>query len=479
MLPLAMVSCNDKNNTQDTPAETIEKADKPEVQASGDEYIFPALDCGEDDFTFLNVIAWIFYTTIVHEEMTGEVLDDAIYTRNRLIEEKFNVNIKEEKIDNGTVANTFKKTVLAGDELYDAAYLPANFSGSNIGVMITEGMFQNLTAIPELNLSEPWWNQNINKDARIGSSDALYFAGCDINIYNLQGAWCVYFNEDMFQNLGLDFPYAKVKNGKWTFDEFYSYAKAGAQLNGAENYKWNLESPAIYGHTSYEFASNALIASAGEKYITKDDNGMPRLAIESERYYNVCEKIAAMNKNEGEYLNANSYSIKGFHFMAIFNAGRAAMMIGELGAADDFKAMENVYGIVPLPKYDENQKEYYTLVHNSSPLLVVPVTNSNLPRTGTIIDALAYVSHRDTTPVFYNITLSVKRLQNEESIDMLKIIRDSVFIDFGIVFDWSMDLIGAVSSALDSGKSEIASVIEKNRDQVKANMEKTMQYFGQ
>ena len=446
-----------------------------------DEYGFPELDCGGADFNFLNATTeWDFYTAIVQEEIQGEVLGDAIYARNRLVEEKFNVSIKETGYLITEITGQLKKNILAGENIYDAAYCPGwdLSTGGNIGGLITSNMFVNLKEIPELNLERQWWNQNINKDALIGGSDALYFTGCDINIMNLQGAWCVYFNEDIFKNLGLDMPYEKVKNGSWTLDEFHKYIKAGTQLNGADSFdKWDASGSFVYGLTSYDYGMGALVAAAGEKYIVKDENKMPKLAIETEKFFSICEKIADIAKPKGEYQHANDY-VTGFHFEMIFRDNRAALLIGELKAADVFRAMDSVYGIVPLPKYNAAQQEYHTLVHATSPLLVVPVTNTELSKTGIILDALAYLSHKDVTPVFYDITLSLKRLQNEDSIEMLKIIRNSVSVELGTAFGWTIDLMTKINVELDKGNSNIASLIEKNKSRIESDIEKTMEYFG-
>jgi ABC-type glycerol-3-phosphate transport system substrate-binding protein len=485
MTILLFTACNasEEKQQQTTAApNAASENDSGNIQEESDSgknlYDFPALDCGGEDFTFLNVTTeWDFYTAIVQEEIQGEALSDAIYNRNRLIEEKFNVQIKEVGVLITEMTNRLRNTIMAGDDLYDAAYCPGEWSGSSVGTLAVSNLFHNLKNVPELQLEQNWWNQNINKDALIGDSDALYFTTCDINIMNLQGAWCVYFNEDMFKNLGLDMPYEKVKSGKWTLDELYAYMKVCTQLNSAESFeRWDSTGDTVYGLTSYEYGIGALLFGAGERYITKDAQKMPVLAIESERFFNVSEKIASMTQARGEYVNANNYDT-GFHFEMIFRDNRAGILIGELKAADVFRTMESTYGIVPLPKYDEVQASYHTTVHHTSPMLVIPVTNTNLPRTGVILDALAYVSHKDVTPVFYDITLSLKRLQNEDSIEMLKIIRDSVNVDLGIAFGWTSDLMTRINTDLDAGRNNIVSLIEKNRDRVVSNIEKTMEYF--
>ena len=224
-----LFSCNSNASTdkKDNPASPAgneidtDNGETPVVAES--EYIFPDLDCKGEDFTFLNTSTdWGFYTDIVLEAMTGEVLDDALYNRNRMIEEKFNVKIKAVDFLVDKSAQKLTTTVKAGEDLFDAAYIPGNCSVP-IGTLIADNLLYNLNGIPELQLDEKWWNQSVKRNSVIGSSKSLYFAFCDMNIMPLQCAFCIYINEDMMQRLGLEKPYGIVKSGKWTYDEFYKY----------------------------------------------------------------------------------------------------------------------------------------------------------------------------------------------------------------------------------------------------------------
>ena len=83
----------DVNDTTTTTAD--ETTVKPE-------YEFSALDCGGDTFTILNTRkTWNMYTYIDLESQTGDSLDDAVYERDRNIEDIFKVklDVREELID--------------------------------------------------------------------------------------------------------------------------------------------------------------------------------------------------------------------------------------------------------------------------------------------------------------------------------------------------------------------------------------------
>ncbi|MCL2815802.1 MAG: hypothetical protein FWD23_14500, partial [Oscillospiraceae bacterium] len=182
---------NNNNNPADNPGGQTDaeigngdsSPDSPAVQ----EYVYPE-DMNGNGAAFkiaAPTTTWFFYTDIVHDEITGEILDDAIYTRNRLIEDKFNINFKETQIEIENFNNQVRKVTAAGDAAYDAAFCPM-YRGTGIINMISENIFYNLREIPTMNLEEKWWNQMINKEATLGKGDRLFFAASDINIMTLQ-----------------------------------------------------------------------------------------------------------------------------------------------------------------------------------------------------------------------------------------------------------------------------------------------------
>ncbi|MCL2157788.1 MAG: hypothetical protein FWH48_00100 [Oscillospiraceae bacterium] len=95
------------------------------------------------------------------------------------------------------------------------------------------------------------------------------------------------------------------------------------------------------------------------------------------------------------------------------------------------------------------------------------------------MDAMAYLSTKDITPVFFDVTMSQKQLRNTESIEMLQLIRDTQFLDIGNVYGVGNQLNNLINSALDAGKSDnVASSIEKNEANVQDAIEKLIEYIN-
>lgn len=95
------------------------------------------------------------------------------------------------------------------------------------------------------------------------------------------------------------------------------------------------------------------------------------------------------------------------------------------------------YGILPYPKYDEEQDGYHT--NDRSGLMCIPKTVGNPELCGKAVELLAYYSNDTVVKAYYDITLDGKLSRDEESKEMLDILFD------GVVYDVGLNYIGANS----------------------------------
>ncbi|MFA6947859.1 MAG: hypothetical protein WCQ72_02655, partial [Eubacteriales bacterium] len=90
--------------------------------------------------------------------------------------------------------------------------------------------------------------------------------------------------------------------------------------------------------------------------------------------------------------------------------------------------MENDYGVLPLPKYDENQSGYLTNVSGAATMIVIPVSVSNAERTGNLIDAMAAASYDMISPSLFDVIAGTKNVRDSESAEMVQlIVRNRVY----------------------------------------------------
>lgn len=475
LLLAALSACGDTQSAPD-PAENVPdtSASVTESDTIGADYIYPELDCGGDTFTILNsdTSHWGFYSYMDFEEQSGEQLDDAVYERNRNLEERyhFELVIVTDNVD--TNYNLYRTAIYAGEDAYDTAYIRCD----RLSSFVLEDMLYDLTDYDTFRLSEDWWDQLVNEKARIGTGNAQYFAANDISLSGFDGTLCVYFNETMMGNLDIELPYNLVREGTWTIDRLTEMAKAGANLNGDNSFSWNENGNAVYGLASYEDCVNGFLTGAGESYISIQ-NGQPSLVSDNERFFGLFDKIYELTSADGVFLYQNGSGNN--HYEMVFKNNRALFTVAEIKASSKYRDMEQTFGIVPIPKYDEAQEQYYSHRTHVCPTMSVPVTNDDPARTGIIIDAMAYESYRDILPIYYDVKVSQKGLRNEESIEMLGIIRAGRSFDIGEGYGWTEDLSAKINTMyVSSKKNNIASTLESSRSAIEAAIEKTMEYLN-
>ena len=466
---LSAVSCGSATN--DGAVTTAGSTDDTTTAAETEPaYEWPDVDLGGKKFSILNSsTTWGFYTTLDLEAETGDVLDDAVYRRNSLLEDKLNFefDVTEIDIESGTI-DKMKSSVMSGEDVYQCGFL----RGENLSPLISEGMFVDLNKMSGLRLDEPYWDQQIRDAASIGENKALYIAGTDFSLMGFGGTICTYFNKDMLEKLGGESPYQLVRDGKWTLDRMKEYAALGANLNGDTSFDFSADGNATYGIATWYSGATAMLLGSGEEYIKRGDNNKPYLAIENDHFYNVCEKIAGITSVKGEFIEINDSS-KNKHYELAFADSRCLMTIAEIKASNKFRDMNDSFGILPMPKYDENQENYVCYRAPATTYLCVPVTNTTLDETAAVLDAASYLSYTDVLPVYYNVTIAQKGLRDEESIEMLEIIQSSRYFDTGRVFGWTTTLYDSIETSLLKGKSDVASKIANQKSKVETNIEKT------
>jgi hypothetical protein len=146
----------------------------------------------------------------------------------------------------------------------------------------------------------------------------------------------------------------------------------------------------------------------------------------------------------------------------MFANGYAAMStvrILELEAGS-IRNMEQEFGVVPMPKFDENQKEYRTLLHDQFTVMCIPTTvkGEELDMVSAVMESLASFSYKTVRPAYYETTLRTKIAQDPQSAEMFDIIIDNIYIDAGIIYTATLSSFhDKFRQIMGSGKNTVTS----------------------
>ena len=257
-----------------TAAETAVGA-APETEAETTEFRYesgaPAADFGGEKFRVATTDPSLYAILLDFdfEQEDGDVIDDAIYRRNRLIEERYNIVFTNENTgewNKGT--DLLKKTALSGDDAYDLIMVINRDSFSSA----ISGYIMPIASIPYIDIEQPWYCKELNKQFTIGGKMFLAYTDECMNVYAQTTA--VMFNKEILNNIGGENPYEQVRSGKWTYDVLAANAMAAiSDVNGDGTFSAFDDILGVGSEPDMFYPG--LWVSADLKTIIKDENDIP------------------------------------------------------------------------------------------------------------------------------------------------------------------------------------------------------------
>ena len=477
LLPVLLTACSSKpeQNTQTDSNEPVDGGTAEAVESSVEDetYKIPNADLGGYVMRLVTISNedWAIPDMDIEEE-TGEPVNDAIYRRNRQIEEALNVVIKEFPSVYSS-HDKLKTSVMANIDEYDLMFAHA----SSGGPIASLGYYVNLYDIASLNLDQPYWDQGAIKSFEL--MNKLYFTTSDSCLMTNDAIWVLYFNKKIIQNMGIQNPYQLVREGKWTADAMYNMAReAAADLDGDGAFTAKDQ----WGMTSHSLCFLEFLECFGQQLVTKDDNGYPVLTTPDEKFISAYTKVRNLTSaNNGVFLDAfSSFGGKTKdidHPSKTFMNDLALFCAEVLGWSRKFREMTADFGILPHPKYDENQPTYLNVTANTVPIVAIPITNPDPERTGVFIDALTALSATTVTPAYYTISLEGKFTRDDDSIEMLDIIRSNRIYDLAVIYNWNNFYSSIISHGMSNNGENPVTIFDRQRERVNIQIANTIAAF--
>ena len=397
------------------------------------------------------------------EKTTNNTLNDAVYYRNAAVEERLGLTIEQIGQAGGQGAysswnSTLRNAVLTKSGDYDSAAIHSS-QGS---VLAVEGLYYNVLNLPYIDLKKPWWNQTIADEMTI--FDTLYYLAGDLCVTETSCGVCFFFNKDLYnelygaQKINL---YSLVEEQKWTVDKMHELI-ADAWID--ENSDGIISEGDIIGLSVSDLSDNdAWIPAMGIKVTTMVD-GYPELTFYNEHTVEAFEKIKNLHYGNPGYLDnliTNSTQI--------FESGKQLFNKGLFNKGEEFRSMQDDYGVLPLPKFDEEQDDYHTLVNVLASLVVVLSTCDEPEKVGATLELMAAESYKQVTPAYFEIVLQGKYSDAPEDAAMYDRIIKSFVFNFGQTY--STKSLGGVGGMFRDLQKDIAQTYEANKIKYETSLE--------
>lgn len=437
--PSGSDSSSQDPNSQTTPAETTapEEADElGNVRFDGQEY-----DILSRKLTSYEVLS---------EEITGDLIADAVFQRNITIEDRFGVKVNViEEPGNWDDKNTFMakvtNSVLSGDHDYDLVMTHSAY----IVNLAVQGRGYDMYELDGIDFSKKWWCQKyVDNASMLGHA---YTAMGDIGYTIYEYMECVFFNKGLADDVGVPDLYPIVESGEWTYDKLKQYSLLlGDDLdaNGVHD-RNDLYGLGVNGHCCRMTATfwDAQMTVVG-------DNGRHTINLPNEKYLAIYDELYSLvyGNPENVFFVTEGAKIETEMFMN----NQLMFFVEKLGNAVTMKDSDVEYGIVPFPKYDSNQENYISSARDALSAILV-VSNIESPEmVGTITEAMCMLGYQQITPVYYETSLKYKYLNDPSAMKMLDLIRDTMTFDFAATYTNSLNLIYSVLG--DNIKNNVSSI---------------------
>ena len=123
------------------------------------------------------------------------------------------------------------------------------------------------------------------------------------------------------------------------------------------------------------------------------------------------------------------------------------------------REMKADYGIIPYPKFDENQEFYKALVHDGVCMICVPITISAERKDvlGAVLEDLSLGAYKSVTPAYFEMALKSKYSRDNTSSQILDMLSEHLTTDFGYAYNINLKDIGMLRPLMRNATKDFAS----------------------
>lgn len=428
MLFTSLIACNKKEQSEET-------TENVKTKEPGYLDTLPSMDFDGQEFKIL--VSLQHESFYKQEEESGNTVDSACFARNLNIEGRYNVDLVYTAIDGNASGQAAFQSMITNSIQVDKQDAFSIVIGQNYYCLplISQGAYHNLRESTVIDFDAEWSHEMINDAGTINNK--LYGASGAFVISQLTHALALYYNKDIFVDYGFAEQYdlyQLVREGKWTYEIFYQMVTSFDNVNEeAED--------AIYGFDTFSHAAIGLHVGFGEEDpVTMTEENEYTL----DNYYNMhLEDIFSRlrelyNDHAGvasdadmERVTNNQPESRMTHLLFCMN------YIHGLVENPSFQKSENYsLGVLPAPKYDEAQPEYYTRIMRND-LYYIP-RNVDFEAAALMIEALNYETHRIVYPEYWGKVIELRSADTSEDQEMIQILSRTAYSSIANYFSYAL-----------------------------------------
>jgi len=329
-----------------------------------------------------------------------------------------------------------------------------------------------------MNLTAPYYIQN----SITGLSIAHFLPAVqsDMQLKPYEAINAMVFNKALAQSYGLPDLYNLVTTGQWTLDELNTLASSAYRdLNGDGKMIFEQDQ---FGLICQADTLPSFFHGAGCMFATKDPStDIPAPSFDSAKTYDVLKKTTDIMFSQYSvdlHLYNNQYADIYTEQANEFAANHALFSWVRMILVEYLRGMDTDFGILPIPKYDTNQKDYICEEnHYVSNAIGIPKSVTDPEQIGALVDAMSALSLDLLKPAYYDINLQGKLARDEQSKAMLDIIFANPLYDSGMIYDFGGMYTAMINVGISGKTIDFSSTYAKLSAKIQNDINKVADSF--
>ena len=434
----------------------------------------PERDFKGETFTFLA------RTELGYEfsaEDDGDVVNAAVHNRNLSLSERFKVNFKYVMqpglwASRTTYSEIITSTTLAGDDAYDVITGQSNI----VLPLAVQHLYHDVAKAEHIDFTKPYWKDGYHSNATVNGR--LYSLLGDYAISTVADSNVMAFNKKLFDDNKIEYPYQLVKDGKWTLDAFIELcSKFSKDVNG----DGKMTAADQFGLTTNNNGLNPFVYSTGCTVFDFDDSGKRVINFPDEKEVDAFDTMLDFCATS-VFGNVDSIGVEGAtsseRLAVIFKTDHSAFSAGRLKEMEGLRDMESDFGIVPYPKYDENQENHITSVLRTVTVASIPTTVKEPEKCTFLLEAMAAYGYNKIIPAYYEYALKGKVARDALTAEMLDIVTSTTYFDFAEVFYAEVSASDLLTAYIKKGKG-LGSFFESKKSTIEKKLDDLLKAYAE
>lgn len=411
-------------------------------------------------------------------ELTGEVVNDAVYLRNQAVEDLLGITFEYTQTDlnYGSVTANIRTLIMSGEDAFDVIINDLY----QLCELTFEGMFLNVNDSNIFDFDQKYWYKGYMDNLKL-TGDRSYILAGDYFMDVLASAHALFYNKDLFNDIygNGEIIYDHVLDGTWTLETMTQYINdVHNDLNGDSKINENDR----IGFACYQTWGSMIpfVIGSDIQFVSRESDGsVSGFDFNNERSVTLLERLNKLFYDEGTLTSVGAGGAQSV--IDFFAKGELAFAgYQRLGSLEKMRDIPFDLGVIPYPKFDETQQNYVTSTHDTTEVGIIPMTCNDLEFASTVLEVLNRETEKTVLPEYYENALKLKYTRDQTSAKMIDIIHDSFGSTFPLGYGSSFGnffLGSAFSDPLGKKSTDFSSNYTKLARSAQKTWEKKMSQF--